>query len=87
MERGSRVAQKMAHQNSLNLVSLSNCDFSYSVLEPLDGFKNSEIKLGIRLDVQVLRPELFNLYKKFRMALRCAKQGDIFGVPFFVQPA
>ena len=59
----------------------------YSVLEPLDGFKNSEIKVGIRLDDQVPRPELFNLYKKFRMAFRCAKQVDIFSVPFFVQPA
>lgn len=46
------VARKMAHQNSLNLVRLSNCDFSNSVLEPLDGFKNSATKLGIRLDVQ-----------------------------------
>lgn len=34
--------------------------FSNSVLEPLDGFKNSEVKLGIRLDVQVPLPELFN---------------------------
>ncbi len=60
LEPGTRVAQKMAHQNSLNPVSLSNCDFSYSVLTPFDGFKISEIKSGIRLDVQVPRLELIN---------------------------
>lgn len=51
----------MVYQNSnlLNLVSFSN-DFLYLVLKPFNNFKNSEIKLGIRLDIQILCLEHFN---------------------------
>ena len=46
---GTRVAQKVAHQNSLKPENITNYTFSSSVLEPLEGFKNGEINSKLHL--------------------------------------
>ena len=55
--------------------------------KPLEGFKNGKIIYWLRLDTQDHVPEVLSWYKFFWMILWCAKQGHIFGVPLFVQPA
>ena len=56
-------------------------------LKPLEGFKNGKIISWSKLDTQDHVPEVLSWYKFFWMILWCSKQGHIFGVPLFVQPA
>ena len=65
----------------------TNCGFLSSVLEPLNLFNYAEIKCRIRLDVEIHYSTALGWYKFFRIIFWCAKQGDVCGVPFFVQPA